>query len=105
MAFALPNNKKVTLTLEPRDSKGALAQIEGVPEWASSDANVAAINPAADGLTASAVAGAAGTATITATADADLGAGVTSITGTLDIEVTAGQATGLTIVPGALEDQ
>jgi len=38
-----------------------------------------------------------GTAQINVTADADLGSGVTTINGVLDVQVVAGQAVGFTI--------
>jgi hypothetical protein len=42
---------------------------------------------------------------VVVTADADLGSGVTSLTGTLDFTVTGGQAATIAIISGAPENQ
>lgn len=71
------------------NAAGAAAAVDGVPTWASSDDTVVAVAPAADGMSAVVSTVAPGTARVTVHADADLGAGVTDITGvTEDIVVT-----------------
>lgn len=73
------------------DPKGRPAAVDGVPVWASSDDTVLSVTPAADGMSAVVDTVAAGTARITVSADADLGAGVTTITGVSeDVNVTIG---------------
>lgn len=57
------------------------ARVDGVPVWASSDGTIIQVNPAADGMSAQVPCISAGVARFTITADADLGAGVQTITG------------------------
>lgn len=80
-----------SVVLSITDSKGRAAPVDGIPVWASSDDTVLSVAPAADGMSAVVSSVAAGTARITVTADADLGAGVTTITGVSeDVDVTSG---------------
>ena len=59
---------------------------------------------APDGTSAYAIAaGPLGTCQVSVTADADLGEGVVTITGVLDLEVVGSQATSFVITPGAPE--
>jgi hypothetical protein len=102
----LRDDQQVTLTIQPVDKKGKPALVDGVPEWLSSNTDVATVEPSSDGLSALVVAGAPGdSATISVTADADLGAGVTPISGSLVVTVVPGAATSVTIVPGTPADQ
>ncbi len=91
----------VALTIT--DAQGRPAAVDGVPVWASSDETVVSVVAAADGLSAVVSSVAAGTARVTVSADADLGAGVVPITGvTEDINVTNGNiASVLTLSLGA----
>lgn len=106
MALTLRDDQKATLSIAPVDAKGKPAALDGVPVWAGSDDTVFTVVAAADGLSAVLVAvapnandatGAPVPARVVVTADADLGSGVTPLTGTLDVVVTGGQATTLTI--------
>jgi hypothetical protein len=101
----LRDDQKVSLTIQPVDKKGKPAPVDGVPEWASSDETVVTLEVAADGLSAVASAVAPGSCRVVVTADADLGSGVTSITGSIDFNITGGQATAVTVVAGTPEDQ
>lgn len=101
----LTDTQKCSLAVEPRNSKGNLAPIDGVPQWSSSNPAVAAIEPAADGLTAVVRAGATGTSQISATADADMGTGIRNISAVLDVEVRASEAVTLGITTGPPEEQ
>jgi hypothetical protein len=102
----LTDTQKVSCTIDPRNSKGNPAPVDGVPEWASSNAAVATVTPAADGLSAVVVAVGIGLAQISVTADADLDVGETrNISGTLDIDVRASEAVTLGITPGTPEEQ
>lgn len=93
--------EKVPVQIIPRDAKGNVASVDGVPQWSSSDPNVITVVPAADGMSCDVVAtGATGTALVTVTGDADLGAGVIPIVGTLDVVVAGGQAVVIEIVAG-----
>lgn len=79
--------------LRPKNLRGEDAPVEaGSVVWASSDDTVLRVTPSADGMTASVTTvGAGGPARISVTADADMGAGVSMITGVSeDVTVTVG---------------
>jgi hypothetical protein len=99
MSLILANDHKVTASIQPVDSKGNPAQIDGLASWSSSSADIASVtNISADSLSADVVPGTQlGACQINVTADADLGSGVTTINGVLDVSVVAGQAVGFTI--------
>lgn len=94
MAFVLKDDEQVTATLEFFDKKGKkiTPKLDGVPAWDSSDPAAVSVTPAADGLSALIVASGSpeDTATITATADGDLGDGVKEITTTGDVSIIGG---------------
>ncbi len=93
----LRDDQKVLLTIAPVDAKGKPALLDGAPVWASSDETVVVVVAASDGLSAVASGVSPGTGRVVVTADADLGSGVTPLTGSLDFNITAGQATAITI--------
>ncbi len=110
VSFNLPADKKVTLSIAPKDSKGNPAKIDGVPVWATDTPTVLALTPAADGL--SCLVEPVGMLTpgdgskpaqVQVNVDADLGPGVTELVGTLAIDVSAGSATVIDITPGPLQ--
>jgi len=106
MAFQLIDSQSVSLSVKVVDKKGNDAKVDGVPEWLVDNTEVLALTPAADGLTCVAAAvGPLGTATVTFKADADLGAGVTPLLGTLEVQVVGGQAVTVTVVPGTPTEQ
>jgi hypothetical protein len=97
----LKDTEQVVLSVVPVDAKGNAAPVDGAPAWGSSDPTVATVTPAADGLSATVSAvGPLGKTQISVTADADLGEGVESIVGTLEVEVVAGKAASLSIKTG-----
>jgi hypothetical protein len=105
MAFSMTVTQKVDLSVTITDKFGNPAEVDGIPEWAV-DNNVLVLTPAPDGMSCGAAAsGAMGTATVTFTCDADLGAGVEPLIGTLDFDVTAGKAAVVTINPGTPSEQ
>jgi hypothetical protein len=89
MATLLTSQEFPTVTLTITNQSGAPAPVDGVPVWATSDATVLSVTPDATGMNAVVSAVAPGTARITVTADADTGAGVSTITGVSeDVDVT-----------------
>jgi hypothetical protein len=96
-------DQKVTLSIQPVDRLGNPARVDGAPVWTLSDGAVGAIEPAADGMSATFVSAALGITQLVVKADADLGAGTRTIQGTLDIQVESGEAVSLAIVAGAPE--
>lgn len=103
--LVLTDVQKVALSIQPVDSVGNPAPVEGIV-WSVSDATLLTVTPAADGLSAVCEAvGPLGTAQVNVSADADMGSGVVTITGVLDIQIVAGQATSINIGSGAPEDK
>jgi hypothetical protein len=89
MAALMTSEEFPSVTLSITNSAGAAASVDGVPVWASSDATVLAVIVDATGMNAKVSSVAPGTARITVTADADLGAGTVTITGVSeDVTVT-----------------
>jgi len=87
---SLAVDKKRVLTLRVLDSKKRPgAKIDGVPTWTSSvpgNNGPLALFPSPDGMSCEVAWNAPGTATLTIEADADLGAGVTKITKSVDFQ-------------------
>jgi hypothetical protein len=100
----LPN-----VTLAITNNRGQPAPVDGVPLWASSDETIIMVTPSGDGMSAVIDTVANGTARVTVTADADLGAGTVSLTGVSeDIVVTIGPnslASVMTLSLGAPADK
>lgn len=96
----LTDSQKCSLSISPVDAKGQPAPVQGVPTWASSVPATAAVTADVTGLTAEIVAGTPGIAQVTVSVIPVGGDGVTPITGTLDVTVTGGEATTITITAG-----
>lgn len=93
----LKSLKSRTAAIVPVDAAGNVAPVENIV-WASSDEAIVSVVPSEDGLSAVFTAvGPVGNAQLTVTADADMGEGVTNITGTLDVQVIAGDAVAFQI--------
>lgn len=102
----LTDTQKAMLAITIVDAKGNPAVVDGAPEWSTSDASVLSVQPAADGMSAIVRAsGGLGSAQVSVTADADTGAGIEPIAGTLDVEVIAGKAVAVSISAGAPDEQ
>jgi hypothetical protein len=106
MSLVLTSVQKVSLAIEAVDAAGNPAPIDGAPVWSVSDETVLELQVGDDGLSAVAVTkGPLGSAQVVVSADADLGEGVVSISGLLDIEVVAAQAVALAIKAGTPESR
>lgn len=106
MATQLTVTQQVPVGVEFKDAKGNPAKVDGVPAWATDNSDVLALEPAADGLSCNVkAAGVIGTAKVQVSADADLGAGVELVIGTLEIEVVAGKAATVVLTPGTVSEQ
>lgn len=102
----MTNSQQATATIQIVDKLGQPAPVDGIPVWATSDATIVTVTPAADGMSAVvATVGPLGSAKVSVTADADLGTGVSSIFGSLDVTVTQGQAVGINITLGDATEQ
>lgn len=98
----LPTDQKVKALIEPVDAKGNPAKVDDDPQWTSSNDQIAAVAAEpSDGtgiFKAWVTPGALlGTCQINVTADADLGSGITTIAGVLDVQVVGGTAVGFNI--------
>jgi hypothetical protein len=104
--LVLTDNQKCTLSIAPKDAKGADAKLDGVPSWGIDNSDVLELTIAPDALSAEIRAiGPLGTCLVSVQGDADLGSGVAPIAGTLEVTVGPGQAVTIDIVPGTPSDQ
>lgn len=104
--ITLTATQQTTCVVNPRDSKGNPAPLDGVPQWASSDPAVVSVVPSADGLSCVVKAVGLGNAQVTVTADADLDAGETrELQGTENFEVKPAEAVTLGIASGPVVEQ
>lgn len=75
------------------DAHGNPATVDGVPEWNTDNSDILALEPADDGMSCKVTAvGMVGAAMVQMTADADLGAGFKPLVGTIEFDITSGQA-------------
>lgn len=86
----MTDTQQAVVSLLITNAKGKPAAVDGVPVWVSADPTIISLVVAADGMSATAIAGNPGTTTVTVTADADLTAGVSPIIGILSCVVSAG---------------
>lgn len=106
MSLILTDVQKVSVAVSFTTKAGNPAPVDGVPQWSSSDPSILEVVPSADGLSAEVLTvGPLGLAQVSVVADADLGEGVTSITGVLDVEVKASQAVFAIVAAGAPVDK
>jgi hypothetical protein len=97
----LTDVQSCSLSVQPIDAKGNPAPVDGPPSWSVSDPTILSIVPSADGLSASISAvGLLGNCQVNVSADADMGAGTVTISGSLDVTVVASQAASLNIGAG-----
>jgi hypothetical protein len=82
-----------------------LPRWDGVPAWIGSDPAKAQLVAAEDGLSCIVKALDNGSAQISVSYDADLGAGIKTLTALLDIEVVSGGAVSLGIIAGTPGEQ
>ena len=107
MAQIITSTQKFTITVTGFvDSKGNPAPVDGAPVFAVSDPAILSIIPTADPKAVEVLAvGPLGTAQVSVTADADLGAGLKPIMGLYDVQVIAGEAVAMALVAGAPVEQ
>lgn len=108
MSFpTITTTQQFSLTLNATDKRGKPAPVDmsTPPTWASSNEAVATVVPDAGALTATVVAQGVGDYVISVSADADLGAGVTTITGQDSGTVTQGTATAVGLTAGPVVEQ
>ena len=97
----ISSDKKRTFSVQPVDAKGRPAAIDGVPVWVLAAPGGVQLFPSADGLSCEVAWVEPKTGIVlTVTGDADLGAGVKAITGSVDIETLTAEAVGFAIATG-----
>ena len=95
MSETLQVGHYATVSVEWLDSAGNPAKVDGPTTWASTDASVLTCTVSTGNpLIANCHAEAIGSAGVQATADADLGEGIRTVTATLDVTVITGEAVG-----------
>jgi len=105
MAVDMTTIDQFTVTVAPKNAKGQPAPVQA-PTWLTDNTDVIALAPSSDGLSCKVLAvGIPGTANVQFSCDADMGAGVVTLAGTLEVNVTAAQATTIELVPGPVEVQ
>lgn len=98
-------NQKLPVSVTFKDKFGNDAQVDGKPEWAVTDSTLASLEVADDGMSSMIVpTGVVGSFKVQVSADADLGAGVKTILGELDIDLVAGDAENVVISAGTPVD-
>ena len=98
--LTIQNDQKIPVTITPVTATGKPATVDGVPTWTlvNGDATIAV---AANGLTAELVsADTPGESNFLVEADADLGAGVETISDTIKLTVTSAKAVNLGLAAG-----
>lgn len=105
-SMLLKVNQNLPVSVKFKDKFGNDAAVDGVPVWAVTDVALADLEVAADGLSAVLKPkGAVGTLKVQVTADADLGEGVKSILGELEVQLLPGEAVTVELTPGEPTDQ
>ena len=101
MALELQDSQYSDLVVSAiKDKKGNPAQLTD-PVWSTDNSDVLALEPTADGLGCRVKAtGQLGTAKVQFSADGDIGPGVSSVIGTLDVNVVSGPATTVELTAG-----
>lgn len=101
MAYTLPGDKEVKVKVSYVDANNNPAVVDGAVAWETSDPDIATVVvDLADSTNALIVPGEAlGQVQVTATADADLGAGTRQLITTMDVDVVGGEAVAGTITP------
>jgi hypothetical protein len=101
MAYTLPVGKQVEVQVSYVDAAGNPAAVDGLVAWDSSDQSVVDVLVDDNDSTLATVRaeGGVGNCQVTATADADLGAGTRSLVTTMDVTCVAGEAVAGTIAP------
>lgn len=105
MDLKLTTDQQVTVTIKPQSAKGKPVKIDGAPVW-SVTAGSCTVDTAPDGMSAVIVSSDdAGDSEVTVSADADLGAGVITISDAIRVTVLGAQAQSLGLTAGVPENK
>jgi hypothetical protein len=98
-------SQRLPINVKFKDLGGNIAPVEGKPAWSVTDETLGKVEPADDGLSALFTpAGPVGTLQVQVSADADLGEGVKSILGELEIQLLPGDAAVVELTAGDAQD-
>ncbi len=104
--LVLTDIQKVGFTVSAVSAAGNPASLDGAPVWTCTDDSLLSLVVSEDGLSCEAVTtGKLGVAQVKVEADADLGEGVTSLFGVIDVQIVASQAVNLEVKPGVPTDK
>lgn len=106
MSFQMTDSEEIDLTINALDKKGNPAPLESI-NWSTDNTDVLALKVSDDTKTCVVKAvGPLGKATVTMKADADMSPDIDApIIGTIEIEITGGQAQTVELVPSAPREQ
>ena len=105
LQLSITNEQQVTVHLAPKTPHGKPATLDGKPEWTVVSGSCT-VTPSDDGLSATIVSGdTPGTSEISVSADADLGAGVETISDIVEVAVGGAKAANLGLNADAPEDK
>jgi len=101
MAYTLAVDKQIGVQVAYTDSRGNPASIDGAVTWDGEPANLVTVTVDPQDSTKATVVptGPVGNCQVTATADADLGAGTRNVVTLMDVTLVAGEAVIGTITP------
>jgi hypothetical protein len=102
LEVTITDEQKVPVTLTPLTAAGHPATVDGIPVWTVKTGDATVVT-GADGLSAVLVSGTDGDSEIGIAADADLGAGIETISATILLHVMAPKAANLGLTAGAPE--
>jgi hypothetical protein len=106
LMFEMTNTQKSTVRVKFLDKKGRPAPVDGIPQWLTSNSEVLAITPSADGMSCEfAAVGVPGSATLSVSADADLGEGNVPVGGFLEVLVKPSPATSAVLEADSPSEQ
>lgn len=100
MALILTDEQQCGLEIELLTAAGNPGKVDGLPQWSVANPSVCGIVVSPDGLSATISANGLGSTQVSVTVDADLGAGVRSLTGTLDVTVQPAEVVSIGILAG-----
>jgi hypothetical protein len=104
MSNLITDEQKISFAFVPKTAAGNPAKVDGVPVWSVSNTDALDLVVGEDGLSATVSAkGPLGVAQVIVVADADLGAGVRTLTATADVVVVAAEAATVGLVAGTPE--
>jgi len=101
VSMFLKVSEALPLAIEVKDIFGNIAKVDGAPSWALTDSALGTLEVAEGGMSAVLKpAGLVGVMKVQVSVDADLGEGVKTLLGELDVELLPGEAVSVSISAG-----